>query len=88
MVICGQVSACGRSSTVFGNLHQKMIFIFGLLQDREVGLPRGLRARRRGFRPGVAPLFTALAWVLLLLGLGVPHPRAQEGCKSGSPHIS
>eukprot|EP00969_Alexandrium_andersonii_P221576 9786369-Alexandrium_andersonii.AAC.1 len=43
-----------------GGLH------FRLLQDREVGQLRGLGARRRGFRPGVAPLFHAVVWALLL----------------------
>eukprot|EP00969_Alexandrium_andersonii_P236364 10435141-Alexandrium_andersonii.AAC.1 len=61
-----------------------MTFISGSLQDRTVDLLRGLRARRRGSRPGVAPLFRALVWVLPLFGRGGVHPRSQEGCKCGA----
>eukprot|EP00969_Alexandrium_andersonii_P348750 15420507-Alexandrium_andersonii.AAC.1 len=62
-----------------------MMLIVGQRGDRGVGQHRGLRARRRGFRPGVAPLLSALVWALLLFGLGGCHPRSQEGCKSGAP---
>eukprot|EP00969_Alexandrium_andersonii_P228994 10113424-Alexandrium_andersonii.AAC.1 len=64
-----------------------MIFIFGSLQDRAVDLPRGLGARRRGSRPGVAPLFPALVWVFPFLGHGVSTPGRRR-VQARSIHIS